>query len=239
MLASLTSHFLLYDVPEPVSSILRLVAAALLGGLIGAEREHHGRSAGLRTQLLVALGSCLAMIVSLHFETVYGQATSNSTVRVDPGRVAYSVMGGIGFLGAGAIVYYGTGIRGLTTAAALWCNAAIGLACGFGMLDVAAAATAIVVLVLMALVGFDRFITTEWYRSISFTLPFTGKCRADELEQLLRARGFKILTTEHVQDRAAGVQSITFHTSVSSRGRPADLTNRLDDIPDLIKLSVK
>ncbi|MEI7835226.1 MAG: MgtC/SapB family protein [Planctomycetota bacterium] len=237
MLASLTSHFVL-DLPEPWSSIIRLMAAAILGGLIGAEREHHGRSAGLRTQLLVALGSCLAMIVSLHFATVYGQPTSESTLRVDPGRVAYGVMGGIGFLGAGAIVYYGTGIRGLTTAAALWCNAAIGLACGFGMLDVAAAATAIVVFVLMALAGFDRFITTEWYRSIAVTTAFTGKTRVLELGGLLQARGFKILSTDHDQNRTEGIETITFHVSVSSRGRPADLPSRLDDIPDVLKLRI-
>ncbi|MCY2924349.1 MAG: MgtC/SapB family protein [Planctomycetota bacterium] len=239
MLASLTSLFLLHDVPEPWSAILRLLASAVLGGLIGAEREHHGRSAGLRTQLLVALGSCLAMIVSLHFATVYGQPTSESTLRVDPGRVAYGVMGGIGFLGAGAIVYYGTGIRGLTTAAALWCNAAIGLACGFGMLDVAAAATAIVVFVLMALAGFDRFITTEWYRSIAITTTFAGKSRALELGDLLQARGFKVLSTDLAQNRTDGVETVTFHVSLSSRGRPKDIPTRLDDIPDVLNLSIK
>ena len=239
MLASLTSLFVLQQVPEPWSSILRLVMAAIFGGLIGAEREHHGRSAGLRTQLLVALGSCLAMIVSLHFGTVYGAPTSESTLRVDPGRVAYGVMGGIGFLGAGAIVYYGTGIRGLTTAAALWCNAAIGLACGFGMIDVAAVTTAIVVFVLMALARFDRFIVTEWYHSIAITIAFTGQCRAVELGDLLQARGFKILTTDLTQDRTEGVETITFHVSLSSRGRPADLPARLDDIPGVLKLSIK
>jgi hypothetical protein len=91
----------------------------------------------------------------------------------------------------------------------------------------------------MGLSGIDRVIPTQWYRSISITVPFTGKCRVVELRQVLRARGFKIVTTDHVQNRAEGVETIIFHVSITSRGRPVDLPSRLDDIPDILKLIIK
>jgi len=96
-------HFSTTALSATTEAVCNLLLAAVLGAIIGAEREYHGRSAGLRTQLLVALGSCLAMIVSLHFATVYGAESSNASLRVDPARVAYGIMSGIGFLGAGRL----------------------------------------------------------------------------------------------------------------------------------------
>ncbi|HEY8344537.1 MAG TPA: MgtC/SapB family protein [Bacillota bacterium] len=102
----------------------RLVLAALMGSFIGLEREAHGRPAGLRTHTLVALGSCLIMLISIY-------AFSGSSTR-DPARLAAQVVSGIGFLGAGTILREGASIRGLTTAATLWVVAGIGLAIGSG-----------------------------------------------------------------------------------------------------------
>ena len=98
------------DWAEAWDFIVRLGVAAALGGLIGLEREARGRSAGLRTQLLVAVGSALAMIVSLQFGARYGDGSLGSAVQVDPARVAYGVMAGVGFLGAGAMIRYGIGM---------------------------------------------------------------------------------------------------------------------------------
>ena len=121
-----------------VQAICRILIAAVLGALIGVERQVHGRSAGLRTQLLVALGAALAMVVSLHFAREFASTDPDTwSLRIDPARMAYGVMGGIGFLGAGVILRQESGIRGLTTGASLWCTAAVGLACGFGMYAVA------------------------------------------------------------------------------------------------------
>lgn len=111
--------------------ILRLLIAGLLGGLIGFEREYRAKEAGLRTHFLVALGSALFMLISQYA----------FTGRFDAARVAAQVVSGIGFIGAGVIIFQRNVVRGVTTAAGLWVAAAIGLACGSGMYVVAVAAT--------------------------------------------------------------------------------------------------
>src|SRR5947199_3172699 len=117
-------------------SLLRLSLAAVLGGVIGFERELREREAGLRTHLLVALGSALFTIVGAYgFHSFLD--SGQSVVRADPTRIAAQIVSGIGFLGAGAIIRQGLSVRGLTTAATLWLVAAIGLACGAGYYDAA------------------------------------------------------------------------------------------------------
>ena len=110
--------------------ILRLVLAAVLGGLVGLEREVNGREAGVRTYLLVSLGSALIMILSQYL--AFGLTGNGGAVRVDPGRIAAQAVTGIGFLGAGVIIRYGNSIRGLTTAACMWVTCAVGLSIGAG-----------------------------------------------------------------------------------------------------------
>lgn len=111
----------------PFAVIVRLILAAILGGLIGFEREVRRHSAGLRTHILVCLGSCLIMLTSLHIFDIYKNSGT-----VDPGRIAAGVVAGIGFLGAGAIIRSGEAVKGLTTAAGVWLVAGIGLAIGCG-----------------------------------------------------------------------------------------------------------
>ncbi|TMC59576.1 MAG: MgtC/SapB family protein [Chloroflexi bacterium] len=106
------------DFALQVDLSVRLLIAAALGALIGVEREIHGHPAGMRTHLLVALGSAIFK--------------PTTTAAIDPSRVAAQIVSGIGFLGAGAIIKDGASIRGLTTAASLWATAAIGLAAGAG-----------------------------------------------------------------------------------------------------------
>jgi putative Mg2+ transporter-C (MgtC) family protein len=121
----------------------RMLIAAVLGAAIGFEREIHEHPAGMRTHLLVALGSAIFTELS-----IFGfGATSGGTgsAPVDPTRIAAQVVSGIGFLGAGAILKYGTSIRGLTTAASLWATAAVGMAVGAGSWVLAVVGTAIVV----------------------------------------------------------------------------------------------
>jgi putative Mg2+ transporter-C (MgtC) family protein len=131
-------------------SLLRLALAALLGGLIGFERELREREAGLRTHLLVALGSALFTIVSAYgFHSFL--ASGQSVVRADPTRIAAQIVTGIGFLGAGAIIRQGLSVRGLTTAATLWVVAAIGLAAGAGYYSAAIITTALVLVSLWPL----------------------------------------------------------------------------------------
>jgi len=121
--------------------IVRLLIATFFGALIGLEREYHAKEAGMRTHLLVALGSCLFMILSIHGFDAF---LDRDHVSFDPSRIASQVVTGIGFIGAGTIILHKQAVRGLTTAAGVWVTAAIGLACGNGMYILAAVATATV-----------------------------------------------------------------------------------------------
>lgn len=134
--------------------ILRLALAAVLGAVIGFEREWRDRTAGLRTHMLVCLGSAVFTIVSAYgFSEWYSSipADERSTVVSDPTRIAAQIVTGIGFLGAGAIFRSDDGVRGLTTAASLWMMAAIGLASGAGYYELAVASTVLMLLILVAL----------------------------------------------------------------------------------------
>ncbi len=120
--------------------IFRLFLAAILGGMVGLERELHEKAAGFRTHILVCIGSCLMMLTSLHIFDVYKGLTT-----VDPARIAAQVVTGVGFLGAGTIIRYGATVRGLTTAASIWAIAGVGLAVGSGFY-LAAIVTAFIML---------------------------------------------------------------------------------------------
>jgi putative Mg2+ transporter-C (MgtC) family protein len=124
---------LLSEIPslDDVHIVLRLAVAAGLGAAVGFEREIRDREAGMRTHLLVALGSCLFTLVSAYGFHEF-LASGDAVVRADPARIAAQIVTGIGFLGAGAIIREGLSVRGLTTAGSLWVVAAIGMAAGAG-----------------------------------------------------------------------------------------------------------
>ena len=152
--------------------ILRIFIAGLLGGLIGFEREFRAKEAGVRTHFIVALGSALFMIISQF-------AFSG---RFDAARVAAQVVSGIGFIGAGVIIFQKNVIRGITTAAGLWVAAAIGLGCGAEMYSVAVAATLMTILVLETM----HFITrTHGDKEVTITLsPVTNEELVKMMETL-------------------------------------------------------
>ncbi|MEO8835380.1 MAG: MgtC/SapB family protein [Caldimonas sp.] len=129
--------------------VVRLAGAALLGAVVGLERERHEWAAGLRTHMLVCVGSALVMLVSMYG---FAEVQSDPHISFDPSRVAAQVVSGIGFLGAGTILFLRQEvIRGLTTAASLWTITAVGIAVGGG-LYVAAVATTAIALIILALV---------------------------------------------------------------------------------------
>ena len=140
--------------PQDIDTTVRLVTATFLGGLIGFERETHGKEAGFRTYALVCLGSALMMIVSVQIFEIYRKVTS----AVDPSRVAAQVVSGIGFLGAGAIIRFPEKIRGLTTAAGIWAVSGIGLACGLGQYRPAVLTTVLTLVILIVFSKLNRMI---------------------------------------------------------------------------------
>jgi putative Mg2+ transporter-C (MgtC) family protein len=131
----------------------RLTLAVLLSGVIGLERQMHRRNAGLRTHIMVSLGSCLIMLTSMYVFDIY-----KNQAAVDPSRIAAGVITGIGFLGAGTIIRAPEGVRGLTTASSLWVSCGIGLAVGCGFYPAAVYTTFLSLAVLLILRRFEDII---------------------------------------------------------------------------------
>ncbi len=140
--------------------IVRLLVAATLGGLVGLERERYNQPAGFRTHLILCVGSCLIMMLSIHvaFDIVH------RSYEADPGRIAAQVVSGIGFLGAGAILRFGASVKGLTTAASLWTIAGIGLAVGSGFYLGAVIATILMMLALTTLKKLEKVFLSGRYQ---------------------------------------------------------------------------
>ncbi len=133
--------------------IIRILAATFLGAIIGLDREYRTKAAGFRTHVLVALGSALFMIISVHgFDDL---PKDQMTLRMDPARIAAQVVTGIGFIGAGTIIFQKNVVKGLTTAAGLWVTAAVGMACGVGIYTLAVVST---IIVLLCFEAFNAFL---------------------------------------------------------------------------------
>ncbi len=171
--------------------LIRLLLALILGGAVGMERQAHGRAAGLRTNILVCLGSALVIVA---FQRIMDHQLPDATsaIRMDPARAAAGVITGIGFLGAGTIVKSKEFVRGLTTAASVWVVAAIGVAVGLGEVLLAVTVT---LLVLVALVVLHRIpIASDIYGRITVK----GRGGADiarQLADIITDRGFTIKRT--------------------------------------------
>ena len=178
---------------------LRLVLACVLGGVIGYERQSRRKSAGLRTNVLVCLGSCLIMVLS---EALYQNVEGRTNA--DPARLAAQVVSGIGFLGAGAIMKEGLSVTGLTTAACLWVLAGVGLAVGCGFYSGALITTALVFVTLGSLSRLDDWVDHEKNLSLNIhTVDRPGQLMRISrcLEDLqLRVRGVKVKADEDEVD---------------------------------------
>lgn len=138
--------------------LLRLTAAALLGSLVGLERHRSDKAAGMRTHMLVSLGSALFMIISVRG---FDQEIRTMPLTLDPSRIAAQVVSGIGFLGAGTILRRHDAVVGLTTAASVWAVAAVGLAAGCGLYFAAVAATLLMLVVLAAVRPLEEAIAVQ------------------------------------------------------------------------------
>ena len=184
--------------------VLRIFAAALLGSLIGLERDYRAKEAGFRTHFLVALGSALFMILSAHgFDGVL----VSENHRLDVSRIAAQVVSGIGFIGAGTIIFQKKTVHGLTTAAGLWVTAAIGMAAGAGLYLLATLTT---VLVLIGLEAFNSLLPYIDHRNLIVTLSVCERSRVQQLLDLLKKEGVgvadfsltELSKNHHVQDAA-------------------------------------
>lgn len=182
-----------------LDTVLRLLAAGALGGAIGFEREFSDQPAGFRTHILVALGSALFTMVGAYG---LGDLLNRPDVRFDPTRIAAQVVTGIGFLGAGAILQRGIRVRGLTTAAALWVTAAIGMAAGFGYWLGALTTAVISLIALYVLKLFQRRYLRTFRGNVHMTLEADHGFDLGRFENTLAEAGavvqkIQMTRTEH------------------------------------------
>ena len=157
-----------------IDYLLRLLAAAVIGGLVGIERDLKGKPSGMRTNILMCVGSCLVMILSVRVASDAGPPS-------DPGRIAAQVITGVGFIGAGMILRSRVTVTGLTSAATIWFVAAIGLVVGYGDYILAGVAAALMLLTLTALDRVEkRFESTRQIHILRLrvTVPSLGKVRS-------------------------------------------------------------
>lgn len=201
---------------ESIESIqnwgVRLLSAILLGGMIGFERQFHGRPAGLRTHILVCLGACVITIAGLQLAA---KCHDQSQINIDATRIAAGVITGIGFLGAGAIIRTGDLVRGLTTAACIWFTAGLGIAIGYGLLALAFAATILALFSLIALVKIEDLVPPFHFRDILVTafevepVQFQSICM-----EKLATPNVRILETEMEWNNANRELKLLFHTRI-------------------------
>jgi putative Mg2+ transporter-C (MgtC) family protein len=217
------------DVATQLDLSARLVVAAILGALIGLEREIHGHPAGIRTHMLVALGSAVFTVLSIHG---FGQDAPGS--QVDPTRIAAQIVSGIGFLGAGAILKDGIVIRGLTTAASLWATSAVGLGAGAGEYVVAFVGSAVILVSLWPINALvERFRGT----SVADTQIRVQLDRVD-----LLGRVSEVLREHHVEIAGITTQRLgkgAYHVDLSLRARRAsDITLAIQGLASVEDLDI-
>jgi putative Mg2+ transporter-C (MgtC) family protein len=218
-------------------TILRLAVATLLGGTIGWEREQKGRAAGLRTHLLVSLASATYMLVSTQF--VYFQSYgSDDLVDVDTSRIAASVVSGIGFLGAGAILRGGIGIQGLTTAASLWLVAAIGLTAGGGMYVEATIATVVALFCLIVLRRMEGNKGRAVVRRIALTIGEDGASTSDVLAKL-RGEGAEVASVDYDRRLKSKKTNVLVDVRLSNDSDMEGLLKTLESIPGATRIKVR
>jgi putative Mg2+ transporter-C (MgtC) family protein len=213
----------------------RLLLAAALGSLIGAERERLVWTAGIRTHMLVCVGACLLMIVSAYG---FQNAKEMPHVVLDPSRIAAQVVSGVGFLGAGSILLRGNSVRGLTTAASIWAVAALGLAAGGGLYIAAAATTVIILIILAGLKPLEDAYRARIQGCVLHVRAEHDTFELDELKRLLRIKGGQI--NRHAQTVGEdGLDEHVLHLVRVSRSDMRSGARRLEEHPGVQTVEVR
>lgn len=177
--------------PSEAEVLLRLGLAVLMGLVVGYERESRGRAAGLRTTMLACVAACVAMLLSTHLH----QYTPGNGWRPDPARLGASVLAGMGFLGAGAIIREGNSIRGVTTAAVLWYVTILGLCFGAGFYLLGLLASGIAFIALFLIPPLGGWIANDWYGVVTVVLDATGPSDAT-IRDTINATGVRVKKTD-------------------------------------------
>ena len=200
--------------------VWRLVLAALFGTIIGLDREYREKEAGFRTHFLVSLGSALMMIVSQYG---FSEILTHDGVSLDPSRIAAQVVSGIGFIGAGTIIFNHQIVRGLTTAASLWATAGIGLTAGAGMSWLALSAT---ILTPVALEGLSLVFRSLGSRRMVVVFSASDRTGVADTLDRIRTDGYMVVSYE-VVPQVVGGDGITYRVTMVVKAKPGSDNNQL------------
>jgi len=212
--------------------LLRIFITGILSGIIGWERERHARAAGFRTLILVGMGCCLAMVVSLRISELFLSAES-PFLRVDPARIAYGALTGIGFIGAGTIIRDMGKVRGITTASCLWVVSAMGLAVGCGYYFLGIGTTILVLITLLTLKGVESRIPHDAYNRIK--IRFSGETSniIDQILSILTKKGYQILEYSILFQKQENISAV--EVQCRSRGK-RNIISVLEDLKSITEV---
>ena len=215
--------------------LLRLFTAAVLGAAIGLERERNEWAAGLRTHTIVSIGSALTMIVSMHG---FGDVMNKEGIDLDPSRVAAQVISGIGFLGAGTILFLKQEIvRGLTTAAAIWSVAAIGLAVGGGMFMASIVATFLILFVLAGIKWVEKkYLDRGAVKSLAVTIKAGAEIGVSTFESIMNKYHIKIMQLTVKYNRDTSMELLIVFSKFSKRSAVLKAFEEVQVMPEVAKV---
>lgn len=222
--------------PDSLATFAPLIAALLAGGLIGLERNYHGRAAGFRTHALVCMASCLLMLFATRPDAWLG-ATAQ-TIRFDPTRMAQGIMTGIGFLGAGVIYKEDFDVRGLTTAAAIWTVAAIGVLIGVGYWIPAVFAGLLTLTLLSIFRRFESRLPAQAYAHCDVTFDRHHAMTEADLRTLLARHGYTLVKTGYRIDSDKDHFTFEMVLQTMHPEQATGLAEALRDRPDVRGLAM-
>lgn len=215
-----------------LTALGRILISFIAGALIGLEREMNNQPAGLRTHILISIGSTLVMLISIYITQEFDSPG-------DPGRIAAQVVSGIGFLGAGAILKFGADIKGLTTAASIWAMAAVGLAIGAGMYGISIIS---VIIIVFALTGMNLFEKRVFKDRTQRMIEVVVKKRNSSLQQIteiLKQNDVRIHSTGFDRNVHDATDRFIFNVAVTKELDVQKLADELEQQEGTVAVSVE
>jgi putative Mg2+ transporter-C (MgtC) family protein len=211
---------------------LRLLVSFIAGLLVGIEREAHSQPAGMRTHILISLGSTLAMLVSIYVPQVYPDFKNG-----DPGRIAAQVVTGIGFLGAGAILRIGGNVKGLTTAASIWSMAMLGLAIGAGLFKISAIALGIILFSLSIMDIIEKlFFQDRIFKKIEIVVK-KKTAQTDDFSAILKSLKIKISAIDIKKNMGETTDKYIYYVYIPVKLDPYKLAGILEKTEGVMAFS--
>ena len=224
-----------YSIISPLVILVRISFAVIAGFLIGLDRERHSQPAGLRTHMVISLGACLMMIISIYIPIEFVQ----KGYIADPGRLAAQVITGIGFLGAGAIFRYGISVKGLTTAASIWTTSGIGLCFGAGYYFLGGVSTVFLIIILYVFDKLeDKIIERRNWRVI--TVDFDSrKITGSDIFSVFRDFGFDVKQPSIIENIETSISEVVISCRIEEDFQIKELFNRIKSLGSIktIKIS--